>query len=241
MTKEETTPEVDEVVEETTTPNPEEEVVVTEEESSDSTSEPSKPDYEAIIEDEGKKPKPLKAQEAYLERKAKREEEEEVKEDAPLTLADLNKIRAEDKAEYRREFQGERALELARGMSESDNEANAIIARWGNRVFPEGMGLQEQIEEMHASVNRKVLVSKNKELMRALKAKGNESKDTATTYRDDTKGTEPKLAADVKSQLKGYAYNTATKMFEKRIGGEKSKKFIVFDPKLKKIKGIINK
>ena len=112
------------------------------------------------------------------------------------------------------------AVGLASSLSESDAEANAILANWRNRVFPEHMPLQEQMEEMHAAVNRKKLLSKNSEIARALRSRDNVSEDTAGTHRDAPKVSEPRIsAADAKvlTGEAGFLWDGAERKWKKKL------------------------
>jgi len=158
-------------------------------------------DYEAERQaEEGRgKPDPIKAKVSFVERKAERIEKQEdgIKPD------ELSEIRTGLQS-IQKELHEDRALAIARGLSSNDAEVQAVLSKWRNRVFPAGMPLADQIEEMYGAVNRKKIIGQRNEALRALKAKASVSTDTATTQRDGMDSPAPKLGAN--SPLNGYKH-----------------------------------
>lgn len=184
-------------------------------------------DYEAIEkEEEGKKkPDPVRAKIAKKERDAKREDEEE-EEEKPLTRQEALDILSQGQQQTQKTIYENSAVAIAATISGSESEARAIVAKWRNRVFPEDMPIQEQIEEMSAIINRKKNVSKTKEMARALQSKDNVSKDVAGTHRDAPQGSEPKLSASDAKGIKsaGYVWDGTKRLWKKPMPG--GKKFL---------------
>lgn len=185
-------------------------------------------DYEKELEAEKKrgKPDPAKAQEAFKKRQD-REEGADGDEDKPLTQKDIGRVTAN----VRRELQAEQAFTLARSMAASDTEANLIVAKWGNRIFPDGTSLQDQIEEAYAITHRKSLIGQRNEALRALKNKGTVKKDGSGAHRDASPGSAPKMsAADAEAYRQaGFVYDGAKRLFKKPLRG--GKVFLYKDPK----------
>lgn len=190
-------------------------------------------DYEAIIkaEEARGKPDPLKAKDAFKERSTKREEEPE-DDDKPLTRRQLLETLAAERAHTSKTTLDTAALQLARSLSGSDIEAAAVIAKWKNREFPSDVPLQEQIEEMHAAVNRKKAIAVTKELTRALQGKDSVLRNTATTHRDPPEIGEPKLSPADKSALNqsGFVWDGKQRLYKKPIGKD-GKKHVYKDMK----------
>jgi len=205
----------------------------TEEEDQDRSQDDIDYEAEAKAEEERGKPDPAKAKESFKERQQRREAEGEegVDDDKPLTRKDLLEWESRIISQTQKATDEQKAETIARGLAESDAEARAIIAKWKNRQFPSGMSLTEQLEEMHAAVNRKRLLSKNAELARANKSKGMVSHDTASTHRDPPQAAEPKLSAADKVGYAGYAWDGTKRLYKKPIQG--GKKHVWKDPKTK--------
>jgi hypothetical protein len=193
-------------------------------------------DYEAELEIERKRgiPDPIKAKEAFQKRKEKRQaeeeqiEEEESDDDKPLTRKDFLTIRQQ----VTKELYADRVQDIAKQLSSSDSEARLIVEIHKNRTFPEGMTLTDQMEEAYVIANRKKILSKNSELMRALQSKDTVSKNTSSGVRDNISSTAPKMSAqDMASYTRaGYAYDTKLKVFKKKL----PKGFLYKDPRTKK-------
>ncbi len=185
-------------------------------------------DFDAeIAEEEGHgKPDPAKAGKAFKKRKEKREgeeddapeegEEEEADEDRPLTQKDL----AEVEARIEKKHQKRQALTIAKTYAGSDKEAELIVAKWNNRTFPEGLPLEQQIEEMYAVVNSKKLIGERNEALRALKTKRGVSNNAAGTH-EAPKGPAKKVVispADLQAIVAaGFVLNSKAGRYEKKL------------------------
>lgn len=191
-------------------------------------------DFDAEIEKERERGKPDKdkAKEAYLDRKNRRSGDDEDEEDdtKPMTKGDLRAMLA---ASEKRALENA-ARQLAKSYAHSDKEATLIVEKWKNRVFPEDMSLQDQVEEMFVSVHRKKLIGDRNEALRALKNKGRVNNNAATSHHDGQKQSgAPKVnEADKRAILAaGYKWNNQTRFFEKKLPNGS---ILVYDPKSKK-------
>lgn len=221
----------EEEVEDTESEDTETEEETEEEEESEGSSKEDKKDdidYEAELLEEEKrgKPDPEKAKDAFKEREEKREEKSEDEGDKPLTRKDVNRIRAE----IRTEVQGEQALDIARKFAGSESEAKLIVAKWRNRVFPEGMMLSEQLEEAYAITHRKRLIGQRNEAFRALKSKDGVIRHAPGAQRDGVEGKAPKLSAADAVAYKGagYEWNGSKRLYQKSLSRGR---FLYKDPK----------
>ena len=191
-------------------------------------------DYDAEIDAEKKrgKPDPKKAVEAFKERTQKREGDEDGEDDEnkPLTRKDL----AEVEIRVERKLLKGQALSVAKGLADNDKEAELIVARWGNRSFPQGTPLSEQIEEVYAALPhvRKRLIGERNEALRALKGKEGANRNSATTHKAGLPGKEPKLSPQDEQAIKaaGFVFNATARWFEKKLGNGD---LLVRDPKTK--------
>ena len=196
-------------------------------------------DYEKLRQEEeerGKKPDTQAARLAFEERERKRKEKgEEDDEDKPLTRREFNELTAQNQTTLHKTFQETNALTIARANTSSEAEAQAVMAFWRNRVVPSG-NLEEDVMFAIGGLNRKVLASKNGELARALKNKDSISRDSATTHKDAPAASEPKISpADAQAyKSAGFAWDGKMRLYKKRMGGEKSTKFLHFDHKTNK-------
>lgn len=191
------------------------------EEESTSKTEEEEIDYDAEREKEEKlkKPDPIRANIAHKEREAKRDEDIEEDDDKPVTRKELNELIQSTQQTTEKTLNDTNAVAIAKSLSSSDAEASAIVAKWRNRTFPQDMPLQEQLEEMHAAVNRKKLVSVANEAKRALKSSNNVSKDASGTHRDAPEGDKPKMSpADAKGiKAAGYIWNSSKQTWRKPL------------------------
>lgn len=171
------------------------------------------------------------------QRKRKEEDDEDDLDDddnKPVTTKDLQRILAENSQQTEKRLMGTRIKEIATNLADSEEEAEAIIETHSNRTFPSYLTIEEQLEESHAIVNRKKLVSKTSELKRALKSKETASKDTGSAHRDAPQG-KPKVAPDVEASLKrqAFVYDSASKIWKKKLPNGK---FLCKDTKVSPIK-----
>lgn len=186
--------------------------------------EPSKIDYDAeIAKEKAKKPDPDKARDAFKLREQKRiEREKELDsedEDKPLTQKDLDNLRSEWRSEFQREALRDRFEVLAKNLAGSDKEAELMVARWENRIFPSDMTVTEQVEEVYASINAKRLIAERNEALRALRGHSGVETNSAATHRDATKGTEPQLSPQDAKAIKdaGFTWNGTSRRYEKKL------------------------
>lgn len=195
-----------------------------------STEDDEDKDLDEELDKETKRGKPdaTKAKEAFTKRKAKKvegdeEDAEEVDEEdddnKPVTRAEMR--RAQETA--RREAQESSALAIARTLATSEKGVQLIIAKWKNRSFPEGMPLQEQVEEMYAASHRKRLVSERTEALRALKNKGSVQDGVAETHRDSATSGEPKMSDGDRQALtaSGFVWDGSKRLYKKPLKGGK--------------------
>ncbi len=218
MSKEETTQEVDATEEEVVEEEEEETSEPIEKEKEEETSKKEEIDYDAITKEEEKRADPEKAKEAFKKREEKRVKEEVEDEDKPLTRAEIDKMLKDNRQTVRKEFEQDRAMEIAKANTSSDAEAKAVIAFWKNRIVPTG-DLEEDVLFALGGLQRKTLISKNGELKRALKSKDNVSKDSASTHRDAPEGSKPKLSQADAQGLKsaGFVWDGKKRLYKKAL------------------------
>lgn len=196
-------------------------------------------DYEAELEAEKKRgvPDPKKAKEAFRKRSEKRHQDEDEEDadddDKPMSRRELEEVIKRERQTAYKQAQADRIQELARELSESDAEATYIMEIHKNRTFPESLSLREQLEEAAAIANRKRLVSKNKELTRALNSKNTASNGSAGTHKDGMSGSAPKMSAqDTAAYARaGFSFDTKSRIWKKPLP---NKKFLFKDPKSKR-------
>jgi len=199
------------------------------------------PDYKALLEEEKRKredaekalaEKRFKSAERKRQEEEGEESEEESEEDKPVTRKELQDLVERTRSSTFKELQADRISDIAKGLADSDAEAELIVEIHKNRIFPSHLSLKEQLEESHAIANRKKLVSKNSELKRALASRENASNDAAGTHRDGMESTAPKKSAqDVESYKRaGFIYDSKTKDYRKKLP---SGKILVKDPRTK--------
>lgn len=188
-------------------------------------------DYKAVAETERKRRE--EAEQLIIKNKIKaKKPEETTDQDKPLTVKDLAEVETRIRTATTRELQEQRALEIARSNTSSEEEAQAAMVYWKNRVTPTD-NLQEDVLFAIGGLNHKKITAKNAELSRALKNRGNASHDSAATMRDAPEGDEPKLSSpDVQAMKEaGMSWNGKDKMYEKKLPSGRTLKY---DPKSKK-------
>jgi len=197
------------------------------------------PDYKAIaLAEREKREKAEKALAAknFKLRQEKREEkdvvDDDIDDDKPITSKELQRILAENTQQTEKRLNKSQIVEFAKSLGESQDEIEAIVETHSNRQFPSDMSLPEQVEEAYAIVNRKKLISTNKELKRALLSKETALNDSATTHRDPMQGNAPKLSPNDTASYKraGFSFDTKDKVWKKKLP---SGKFLIKDPKSK--------
>ncbi len=225
--KDETTESSEETTEETkvdaeTTEETSEEET-TEEETEEEASD-TKIDYKAEHEKEKERADAAEkalANDRYKSAEAKRKEEttEEEEEDKPLTKSEYQAERAKDRQILQKQLQKQEAQAIVKGLTDNVDEQNYVLEIHKNRIFPENLSLQEQLEESHAIANRKKWKGERDEAMR--KAKGDEGANTdasvATRKPPASKVGEPSMSAEDKKVLigKGWKWNTTNRRYEK--------------------------
>lgn len=168
----------------------------------------TEPDYKAIAEAEKERREAaerLLAEDRYKASEAKRREkqEEEEDEDKPITEKSLQTILARERQASLKESQEAEALKIARANTNSEEEAQAAVIFYKNRVNPTG-NLEDDIKFAIGGLNNKRVLAQNEELKRALKSKESVSSDTSSGHQDGLPKNEPKLPAN--SPLKEYKY-----------------------------------
>jgi len=155
------------------------------------------------------------------ERKRKGEdvEEDEVDEDAPLTGKQLQDILRKEREQTKKELNASSIALKAREIAGSDSEAQLIIEIHKNRSFPDGLSLDEQIEEAYAIANRHKIVAENSDLKRALRGKDTISTNVAGTHRDSPALDEPKLSQGDVGAIKaaGFIWDGKTRLYVKKL------------------------
>lgn len=185
-----------------------------------------------------KKAEDALAEKNFKKRKDKREgkEEEDVDEDdedKPLTRRELRSVLSEANQQNVQQAQSTEALRIARENTSSENEAQAAILFWKNRVKPTG-NLEEDVLFAIGGLNRKKVVAEKSEVIRALKSKENSSKSFASTQRTGSPAEKGKITSRDAEALKGagMVWDGTKRVYKKPIGDGKT--FFFYDPKSKK-------
>ena len=162
------------------------------------------------------------------------DEDDDDEDDKPVTKRDMQAMLDRNTQKTRKEMQATIIAETVKKIADSPTEAELIIEIHKNRTFPEGMPLEEQLEEAQAIANRKRTAQQNAELKRALQGKENASDDAAGTHRDGAPSATPHMnSVDSRAILAaGYVWDGKTKLFIKQLNG--GKKILTYDPKSKK-------
>lgn len=196
--------------------------------------EPLETDYEAVAKAEQERlDKQAIADAEYKMRETKHDKEkiEKEEDEKPLTRKEMQDLLLKERQAAQKEFQEAKALEIARGLTSSESEAQAALLYWKSRVIPTG-DLNADISFAVGGLNHKKVVAKNLELARALRGRDGVTTDFAGTYRDAPEGTEPKLDASTKASYTraGFTYDTKDKVWKKKLP---SGKFLIKDPRTK--------
>lgn len=166
-------------------------------------------DYKAIAEAEKERREAaerLLAEDRYKASEAKRKEkkeDDEDDEDKPVTEKSLQALLARDRQASLKDSQEAQALTIARANTASEEEAQAAVLFYKNRVNPTG-NLEDDIKFAIGGLNNKKILAQNEELKRALKSKESASNDSSSGHQDGMPKVEPKLPAN--SPLKEYKY-----------------------------------
>ena len=195
----------------------------------------SQTDYEAELKREKErteKAKQAAADLAFKLREKNRQQDDDDEEDKPLTAKELEFILQKDRQQTHKEFQSEIIAEKAKKLASNEDEAKLVIEIHKNRTFPEGMSLDEQLEEAFAIANRKRLIAQNEELKRSLRGRENISDNVAGTHRDSLPTDEPKMSSADISAIKAAGFNWDGKsgLYVKKISKERT---LTFNPKTK--------
>ena len=199
-------------------------------------------DYAQIAEQEKvkrEKAEKAAADAAYKLRQQRRQQEETIyeEEDRPLTrkeVLELLSSRPSDDLVTKKDLMESKANLIAEKFAGSLAEKDAIVETWKNRTFPEGLSLDDQLEETYAIVNRKKIIGERNEALRALKGKSGASKDSASTHHDPLKGSEPQLDPGTKQVLSqsGFVYRASAGRYEKKLPNGKT---LIKDPRTGKV------
>lgn len=168
------------------------------------------------------------ADKAFKDREAKRKAKEAAggaDDDKPLTKKDLAEIEASAIA---RANTG-RAKEIARTLATSPKEAELIFIKWQNRPFPEGLSLEQQLEETYAITHSKKLIGERNEAIRGLKSRdGVIRADSTTHFSPAAKTTSKMRPADEQGIIAaGYVYDKGKNKYEKKLPNGST---LVLDP-----------
>lgn len=169
------------------------------------------------------------AQKRYQSKHPKEDEEEveEETEEKPITRAELQAVLREERDTARKEAFAFQAKELAKKITETQEEADAVIAIYENRTL--GGTLEQQIQEAYFIAHGPRLLAKRDELRRSLKSKDTKkSGSNEDTHRDEAKGSEPKLAAQDKAEYLRLGFTWNGKQWTKKLASGKT---LVKDPK----------
>ena len=213
----------------------------------DGQSNDNKPDFEAQLKAERERrvaAEKALAEDRYHSSKRKRKDDDEDNDEdddesdddsQPITKKDLKNLEVNIRQSVVKETLSGRIKEAAEKLAETPAEAELIVEIHKNRSWPSSMSVEEQVEEAWAIANRKRLVSKNKELSRAIESRDGISRDNASGHRDSMKGTAPKLDKSLESSLKAqkFTYDSSRKIWKKKLPNGK---FLCKDPRTKPIK-----
>lgn len=160
------------------------------------------------------------------------EGEEDDQDDGTLTRAEVENLIRESNDATRREVVSGRVSEIARDLAESEDEADAIAAIWGNRSFPEGMALEKQVREAFFIAHGPRLMGKIEELRRTNRSSRNTGRSgSENTYHDDKNKKEPKGSAQDKAEMQRLGFTWDGKRYTKQLSNGKT---LVKDPKTNK-------
>lgn len=198
-------------------------------------------DYKAELEKERKAKE--KAEKALAEsrfkkseekRKSGEEDDEEDKSgDDSLTEERVAAMLDDRDRKTQKMLEATEARNIAAQLATSPDELELIIEKWQTTTFAPHLSLTEQIESACAMANSKRLIGERNEALRAAQAARNANKDGSGTHHVGLKGTEPKVASDLKGVLErqGFTFNTSNNLYEKKLpNGD----VLVKDPKTKK-------
>ena len=220
---------VEETTEETKVEPAPEPVEVPAEEKTEEKSSSQSIDYKAQMEAEKERADKLQqtiASHASKERRDEREEEVP-EEDKPPSRKEVEAMLSQGQAQNQRILQETMAIELARKLATSEEEAQATVTFWKSRVVPTD-NLEEDIKSALAILNRDKLVSENSELRRSLGSKDTKSTDAGSSHRDEPEREIPKVPAEEAAayRAQGFKWDGTKKLWTKPIKDGKDTLFI---------------
>ena len=148
-----------------------------------------------------------------------------------MTKREAIEILRENQDQIRKEIRGQEISNKIKKLTSNLTEQELIQEIHKNRIFPDYLSLDEQLEEAYAIANSKKIMAKNEELKRTIKSKETISDDSVLNYEDTQLSDEPKLAPETISMLKetGYKWDGIKRLFVK----ESSTRISYYDPKTK--------
>lgn len=197
-------------------------------------------DYEAELKLEREKRKNAEtaaADAAFKLRESKRgkgknaaddEDEDDEDEDKPLTRKELEAALHSRDQRLIKSQNSSQSLQIARGLTTSQAEAELAVEYYNNRIVPSG-NLEEDMEIAVAAVNRKKLIQDRSEALRALGARNSRTTTSANGERVPADQAEPKVSADEARAFKsaGYKWNAKNQRHELDTG----KRILYVDPR----------
>ncbi len=154
--------------------------------------------------------------------------------DRPITAKDLQSFERRIVARTEKKVSKDQALAIARANTSSEDEAQAALVYWQNRVVPTG-DVQEDVLGAIALMNRNKTSAKNSELRRALNGNRMAVHNSAGTHRDSVNSKGPKLSKGDEASYKraGFTFDKALKAWTKKAPNGK---ILIKDPKTKQIR-----
>lgn len=218
----------EEQADEQTSDEPQEQEGETEEADSGETSEQPDIDWKQIAEDERQKRE--KAEKALSSKRfnaSRGRTEEDDLEDEPeertLTEAQLRSILQENSEAQEKKFMGVETRRIARDLSSSDDEANAIVEIYNNRTFPSFMTHEEKVREAYFIAHGPRILAKQDELRRSLRSKQTtRSGGDENAHRDGARPSEPKLAPTAKAELSRLGFKWDGRRYSKKLANGKT-------------------
>jgi len=168
------------------------------------------------------------------EQKIEGEEEKEDEGEKPLTRQDLQTMLAANQRQLYQNLMGDTIKRLAREMTKSEAEANYVAEIYKNRIWPEDMPIEEQLEEACAIANRKpFMTAQRAEIDRAKKSKETSSTENLGTFKDSQPVEEPRLDANAKKALTGagFTWDGKRRLYVKLVSKDR---ILTYDPKTNK-------
>ncbi len=144
----------------------------------------------------------------------------------------MGEILRTENQKTRKEIQSSIISDKARKLAKSDKEAELIVEIHKNRIFPEGLSLDEQLEEARAIAHSKPeMKAFIEESSRANNSKETANDNSAGTHRDSNPLDEPKITSADITAIKGagFVWDGKTQTYRKEL----KNRIIIFDPKTK--------